>query len=185
MKRPAVFIGTLTLSIVAVIGTIATTQAATAATTPRAAVEMVRPAITNGQFSFYTEEQIGEAWAAVTKNFSKPLPEGYAFPATFPGLEAEVKDKGRALFEAPLPDMVAAQYWRCSWLDSRINQSGAARSSAIEVSSAVGSYSLLPSVASHDLTGYTPEVLASLAKELGLPDADHALFALDCNGFER
>ena len=57
--------------------------------------------------------------------------------------------------------------------------------SAEVLSEALDAYSSLPSVAVNDQTGLTADTLVSFAREHNLSDTSNALFALDCQWYEK
>lgn len=69
----------------------------------------------NGQ-SFYSEDQINTVWAGITTNYPEPLPERVSFPATAPAIFVQGGTK-KHLYETGLPKEIAAQFWRCAWVD--------------------------------------------------------------------
>lgn len=69
----------------------------------------------NGQ-SFYSEAQINTVWAGITTDYPEPLPERVNFPATAPAIFVQGGAK-KHLYETGLPKEIAAQFWRCAWLD--------------------------------------------------------------------
>ncbi|MBF4575508.1 hypothetical protein [Frondihabitans sp. VKM Ac-2883] len=70
---------------------------------------------TNGQ-SFYSEDQINTVWVGITTNYPEPLPERVNFPTTAPAIFVQGGAK-KHLYETGLPKEIAAQFWRCAWVD--------------------------------------------------------------------
>ena len=115
MRRRSVVVSVATVIVAGVVA-FAMAQGAQASTEPRTDAQLVAPAVSDGEFAFYTVEQVDTVWAAVVANYPLALPDGYAFPEKAPGI-FHPTDVDNPLFQAGLPDMIAAQYWRCSWLD--------------------------------------------------------------------
>lgn len=125
---------------------------------------------------FYTDAQMDAVWTDVRRTFSAEI-DPAALPAIFPGERSE-----NALYEVGIAEMVAAQYWRCGWLDERL--SGGKEIESSELEAMMATYSSLPKIAEHDLTGYTSTRLAELSRRFGLDSAAETLYFLDCKGVE-
>jgi hypothetical protein len=145
---------------------------------------LVKPAVQQEGKLFYTDEQIDEVWKAITTNYPEPLPDGVTFPAVAPEFFHPGDGKPH-LFQSKLPDLIAARYWRCAWLDESLNADVSARASdQAKAEEAIDLYATLPSVGTTvDVAGYEGQV-AEVAKSLGV-DADEAEFTMECGGFER
>jgi hypothetical protein len=130
---------------------------------------------------FYTDDQIGAAWEETVDAFPEALPAGYRLPAAPPPIFHE--DSKRHLFAEDLPDMMAAQLWRCAWLDSSPNGTKNVLDDRAALSVLLSTYSQLPSVKENDETGYTVDMLTKFAQENKLAGPAEALFQLDCEGY--
>lgn len=182
MKRKSL-IATFAVILAAGIGAVTVGQMAQASAGPRTDSQLVSPAVKNGDSGFYSSEQIDKVWSAVVANYPAALPEGYSLPAQTPEF-FHPTDVESPAFQAGLPDIVAAQLWRCAWLDASI----AGEISADELASALNEYWLLPSTAALDVrtkSDLSDSVLARFAEENSLPSTTHALFALDCQGYKK
>lgn len=149
------------------------------ASQPQTDAELVRPAFSDGETEFFTDAQIDDVWGAVTESYREALPAGYDFPPDAPGV-LNPTDGRKHLFAAGLPDMIAAQYWRCSWLDA-----SRTTAKAVPLGEIMARYAALPSVALYDETGYTVAMLQEFAKTNDYTTPAAALFALDCQGFVK
>lgn len=180
LRHIGVSVGTV---LAVVIGGAALSQSAqaTSPTEPEVDAQLVTPEVEIGTNDFFTLDQIEGVWDAVTGSYPAVLPSGYSFPVDAPDVFYP-EDDPNPLFQTGLPDMVAAQYWRCSWLDAYLNVPG---SSVVEadLEQSLELYWSLPSVEAYDLTGYTPELLDEIGAELGYPTRHHTLFAFDCEGY--
>jgi hypothetical protein len=144
---------------------------------------LVSPAKTANGTTYYTDSQIDEVWAAVTAHYPQPLPDGVTFPTAAPAFFHPTTE-GPHYFEVGLPDMIAAQYWRCAWLEDSVRPSTRASSAATAADSAtLDKFGNLPSVKSHlNLSAYE-SMIAGYAKASG-KDARDAEISLQCSGFD-
>lgn len=125
---------------------------------------------------FYTDAQIDAAWDAVAAHYPRPLAPGYAFPKTAPGLFHPGDGKNH-VFESGLVDQVAAQYWRCTWLDAALTKDNAKTGSATSgMKTALGNFHSLPGITKEEDSRYSGDV-SNYAKErgVGTTTADYQL----------
>ncbi|AYF97205.1 hypothetical protein [Protaetiibacter intestinalis] len=163
------------------IGVLSAASQAIAVDGPRTDAELISPGVVREGVASFTDDQIDAVWAAVVSNYPAALPEGYQFPNVAPAI-FHPNDGLKHLFEVGLPDAVAAQYWRCAWLDAGLHSKSI---TGQELAKALETYWKLPSVPETDLTGLDSEALQAAAKALNFPTGDEALFALSCEGFEK
>lgn len=86
-------------------------------TRPPVATGPVAPATVQGDRSFYAQDQVDQAWADLVEHYPQPLPAGVAFPEPAPAF-LHPDDGETHVFQTGLPEQIAAQYWRCAWLDA-------------------------------------------------------------------
>jgi len=157
---------------------------ASAATTGTAARDLVAPAVTTENSQGYTVDQLPEVWTKVKDNFALKFPPGYGFDQPFYQKgDFPAEGDGKVVVDAALPDMFAANYWRCAWLDAGLSEG--TKVSKADLSSALQSYWSLPSVRQFDETGLDEATLSKLAAKAGYADGNSALYALACEGFEK
>ena len=179
--------------LVVAIGVLIGTQAAHAAAAPLTDSQLVTPAIQNAHGSFYTEAQIDEVWKAVTTHYPQPLPAGITFPASAPSFFHSNGTSAR--FQTGLPDEIAAQYWKCAWLDQSIDaaQQITAKGTGPEASlkalssatQKLGEYVTLPSIASLGHVETQKAAVAKYAKSQGISSLSVAEFQMECGGFSK
>lgn len=145
--------------------------------------QMVSPATAAGGTTYYSDEQVDQVWKAVTDNYPEPLPAGVTFPSKAPAF-FHPDTPAPHFFEAGLPDMIAAQYWRCAWLgasaaDTRTGASSARQAATVELNK----FTSLPSVKTHlDFAAYQ-SMVSNYSKSSGLNSID-AEIKLQCAGFD-
>lgn len=183
-RRPAIIAGTSLLvvcaSLVAIVGGVAAYGAPAA----RPAAQLIEPAVTSGDDHFYTDEQIDGVWRAVVANFAAPLPSGYSFPKDAPEF-FHPKDDEAHIFQSGLPDLIAARYWRCYWLDASVEAKGAGDAKALSsATEALSAYQELPSVSRLiDVEKYEGQ-MAEIAAAMGT-DVASAELEVECGGITK
>ncbi len=132
---------------------------------------------------YYTEKQIDAVWAKLVSEYPEPLPAGVSFPEDAPGFFHPLEE-GPHVFEPGLPELIAARYWRCAWLDASIDANMRRSASESRVASeALSEYSALPDVSDFvDVKSYAFQ-MAEAAADAG-KDASQFEYDLECGFFE-
>lgn len=129
---------------------------------------------------YFSEAQIDGVWRAVTHHFPAPLPADVTFPSKAPDFFHP--NTPHPMFEAGLPDMIAAQYWRCAWLEKASSDTSADPAAVQLDTQQLNRFAELPSVSKNlDLAAYD-QLTAQYAKEKGVSAFD-AEIALQCSSF--
>lgn len=113
-------------------------------------------------------------WAKTTADWPAKLPSGVKFSDDAP-LFFHPADGKANLFHEALPNLIAARYWRCAWIDEALRGNPAAW---VELEQ----YESLPDVGTFvDQTAYDAD-FAAFAERSG-SDPLSAEFAVDCGVF--
>ncbi|WIB65519.1 hypothetical protein [Curtobacterium sp. MCBD17_040] len=142
--------------------------------------QLLAPSIHSQGSGFYSQAQVPSVWAAVTGHFPAALPTGYQFPTATPA-EMQANGKGPRVYQEGLPDVLAAQYWRCAWLDYSLQPN----LTAIQADNAnthlkMSTYMALPSVSGHVPESDLEAAIASTASEDNV-SAHQAEFTMMCS----
>ncbi|NEM90891.1 hypothetical protein [Galbitalea soli] len=145
--------------------------------------ELVTPAIKNDSGEFFTEAQIDTVWRAVTAHYPEPLPEGVSFPAVAPSF-FHPNDGRNTLFQAGLPDEIAASFWDCAWLKVSIEAANAGKGDIAKSATAeLDNYESLPSISSEHASEFRAAI-AKYAAESHIQDLQEAQRQFECGGLE-
>jgi hypothetical protein len=183
MRQVGTGIGAVIAAATLVVAGAAATTAVASEAEPPTAAELLRPAATDGAFGFYTPAQVEQAWDLVVRSFPEKLPSGYRFPADIGADYSDAAGSKNVYIHTAAVDLAAADYWRCSWLDASL--ATGRQIPADQFAELIDTYRALPSVATHDQTGYDTDSLTALVDARKVESPEAALFRLDCGGFKR
>ena len=142
------------------------------------------PALTMGENMFYPADDIDAAWIATVNDYPAPLPSGVTFPPLAPAIfhPSDIEDGSQPVFQEGLIDRIATTYWKCAWLDAKIQAEQAEDVNALSEAdialqetypSLPGSITELPNQAAYE------QDIAADAAERGITVTE-AEFSLDC-----
>lgn len=137
------------------------------------------PDIVRADGSFYSSNQIDEVWRSITESYPAALPAQVKFPVDAPSF-FHPAEEGKPVFQTGLPELIAARYWRCAWLDVALDGADRGnRSSEAAAHAALGAYAGLPAV--RDLVDVkTYELQISEYAKLRAAKVNEAEFTLEC-----
>lgn len=135
-----------------------------------------------GETRFVTQDQVAAEWASVTSQSELVFPEGKSFSAEPPQFFQGLDPKAKNVFEPLLFESLAAQAWRCAWLEESLESGPKARVLEAQIDANLDAYeSLLPPESAKEFVTYETELAEIAASEGTTPEALE--YTNDCGGF--